>query len=359
MAATAPAGGNRIDIVSPASPMGLRLSSDSNKSATVFLSHVRRTFARFPVDYTGELVRLLDDIATFTTSMSATVAEQSHTPVYGAVGTGADVTAAFAMRQLYRVLAHDGYCCIILAKGMDQPLTFDDSVLHGNYVVCVSPLDLDHDGSDQHGVAGMLFSIYKRKSSTSLPGRGIDLRQNVGDQVAAGYASFSSATSFYYTMGHGVYSFVMHPVALQYFLQPPMHLNIPENPTVVYTDRKLLRNGAHPVAAPLAKMVDKLACSIYTTGCLTGDLHQLMQTGGVLVACDVHLLCEAAPIAFIVEQCGGVATDEAGKRILDLAVNDDFMVHVTLVLGTTDTHGNLQLAAPDLAPANGNGSGEH
>ena len=49
---------------------------------------------------------------------------------------------------------------------MDQPLTFDDSVLHGNYVVCVTPLDMDADGSDEHSVAGILFSIYKRKSST-------------------------------------------------------------------------------------------------------------------------------------------------------------------------------------------------
>lgn len=351
MASTAYAG--KLDIVSPASPMGLRLSSDNNKSATVFVSHVRRTFARHPVDYTGELVRLLDDIATFSCSLSAFVAERSHTPVYGSVGTGSDVTASYAMRELYRVLAHDGYCCIILAKGIDQPLTFDDSVLHGDYVVCVSPLDMDTEGSDEHGVAGMLFSIYKRKSSTSLPGRGIDLRQQLSDQVAAGYASFSSATTLYYTMGHGVYSFVMHPVALQYFLQPPMHLIIPENPTIVYSDRKLL-NSPESISPLLAKMVDKLSCSMFTTGCLVGDLHQLMQTGGVLVAVDVDLMCEAAPTALIVEQCGGVATDETGTRIMDMAVNDDLGVHVTLVLGTPDSHRNLQLSPSQVQPANGN-----
>lgn len=343
---------SRIDIVSPASPMGLRLSSDNNKSATVFLSHVRRTFARYPVDYTGELVRLLDDIATFTCTTSSAVAERSHTPVYGVVGSGNDITATHAMRQLYRVLAHDGYCCIILSKGLDQPLTFDDSVLHGNYVVCVSPLDTDTDGTEQHGVAGMLFSVYKRKSSTSLPGRGIDLCQNLGDQVAAGYASFSSATTLHYTMGHGVYSFVMHPVALQYFLQPPMHLNIPENPTVVYTDRMLL-HAKHPISSALAKMVDKMSSSIFTTGCLVGDLHQFMHTGGVFIATEVHLMCEAAPIAFIMEQSGGVATDHTGVRILAMTVTHDFNATVTLVLGTPDSHGNLQLSANVPKPSNG------
>lgn len=347
---------NKLDIVSPASPMGTRLSSDVNKAATVFLSHVRRTFARFPVDYTGELVRLLDDIATFTCTLASSVAERSHVPVYGTVGTGSDVDASTAIRQLYRILAHDGYCCIILAKGCDHPLTFDDSVLHGNYVVCVSPLDMDTDGSDEHGVAGMTFSVYKRKSSTSLPGRGMDLRQQLSDQVAAGYASFSSATTLFYTMGHGVYSFVMHPVALQYFLQPPMQLNIPENPTVVFSDRALLRKS-NVVSAPLAKLVDKLTCSMFTTGCLVGDVHQLMQTGGLLVAEGVHLLCEAAPIAFIIEQCGGVATDAHGQRILDMGIEDEHNVFVALVLGTPSSHSQLQLSPkPADSVLNGNGS---
>lgn len=342
-----------MDIVSPASPMGLRLTSDNNKSATVFLSHVRRTFARHPVDYTGELVRLLDDIAHFTCTTSASVAERSHNLVYGAVGTGTDLNSPTAIRQLYRVLAHDGYCCIILAKGVSKPLTFDDSVAHGSYVVCVSPLDMDKDGSDEHAVAGMLFSIYKRKSSASLPGRGIDLRQNLGDQVAAGYASFSSATTLYYSMGHGLYSFVMHPVALQYFLQPPMRLSVPENPTVIYADRKLL-TSSHPISSSLAKMVDKFSSSMFTTGCLVGDLHHLMQTGGVLIATNVHLLCEAAPIAFIIEQSAGVATDHTGARILDMAITEDYNENVTIVLGTTDSHRNLHLAENPVGnPLNG------
>ena len=33
------------------------------------------------------------------------------------------------MRELYRVLPADGYCCIIPARGLDQPLTFGDSIL--------------------------------------------------------------------------------------------------------------------------------------------------------------------------------------------------------------------------------------
>lgn len=274
--------------------------------------------------------------------MASTVQERRPWLQYGSVGTGADLTPDHAVKQLYRMLAHDGYCCIILAKGCEKPLTFSDSVLHGNYVVCVSPLDMDQDGSEERGVAGMLFSVYKRKSSTSLPGRGIDLRQALGDQVAAGYASFSSATTLTYTMGHGAYSFVLHPVAMQYFLQPAMRLAIPENPTTVYGDRVLLRKES-PIRASLSKMVDKFCCSMFTTGCLVGDVHQLMQTGGLLVIEGVHLMCEAAPLALVVEQCGGVAIDEFGENILDMSITEDYNVNVTLILGTPGTVKNLAL----------------
>lgn len=189
-----------MDIVSPASPMATRLDGDVHKAATVFLSHVRRTFQRFPADYTGELVRLLDDIAVATRSISA-----------AADGTSPSSTAV--TQTLYKGL-QDGYCCVILSKGIDQPLTFPDDVPHGNYVVCVSPLDYDTSGVDsERAIAGTTFSVYKRRSSVSLPGRGIDLKQAASDQVAAGYCCYSSATTLFYTMGHGVHSFVLQPVA--------------------------------------------------------------------------------------------------------------------------------------------------
>lgn len=332
----------RMDIVSPKSPLGIRLSSDVNKGATVFLSHVRRTFARHPVDYTGELVRLLDDIANFTRVVSSAVSEGATNAEYSgqrAAHAPLDATADSATQHLYRLLAHDGYCCIILSKGFSQPLTFAEDVPHGNYVVCVSPLDADTVAGTS-AVAGSLFSIYKRRSSASLPGRGIDLRQKVADQVAAGYCTYSSATTLHYSMGHGTFSFVMHPVAQNYFLQPAMRTAIPDNPDIVYCDRRILREET-PLASAAGKLLEKYQCNVLTTGCLVGDLHLLLRTGGVLIAQNVHLLCEAAAIAYLVEQAGGIAIDEFGDRILDMAICEDHDVCVTLVVGSKFDVGNL------------------
>lgn len=319
----------------------------------MFLSHVRRTFARHPADYTGELVRLLDDIANFTRIVSSAVTEGAINAEYSghrAAHAPIDASADGATQHLYRLLAHDGYCCIILSKGFSQPLTFAADVPHGNYVVCVSPLDAD-PVSGAGAVAGTLFSVYKRRSSASLPGRGIDLRQRLSDQVAAGYCSYSSATTLHYSMGYGTFSFVMHPVAQNYFLQPAMHTSIAQNTAVVYCDRSIIHQDT-PLATASRKLMEKYSCNVLTTGCLIGDIHLLLRTGGLLIAQNVHLLCEAACIAYIVEQAGGVAIDEFGDRILDMTVTEDHDVCVTLVVGSKHDVGNLG------AIANGKSNGK-
>lgn len=323
----------KMDIVSPKSPS--RLTTDNKKGATVFLSHVRRTFARHPVDFTGELVRLMDDIANFTSVVATAVTESNVVSEYSGhrahdvLGT---VTSEGATESLYRLLAHDGYCCIILSKSSPQPLTFPEGIPHGNYVVCVSPLE--HDPVTGTGTgSGTLFSIYKRRSSASLPGRGVDLKQKLDNQVAAGYCSYSSATTLHYTMGHGTFSFVMHPVANQYFLQPNLPLTIPDNSKIIYCDRDVIRSKS-PLAEAATALLNSEKHQVSSSGCLVSDLYLLLRTGGVLIAQKVHLLCEAAAIAYIVEQAGGVAIDEFGDRILDRIITDDYDVHVTLIIGS-------------------------
>eukprot|EP00168_Porphyra_purpurea_P016054 TRINITY_DN509_c0_g1_i3.p2 TRINITY_DN509_c0_g1~~TRINITY_DN509_c0_g1_i3.p2 ORF type:complete len:240 (+),score=50.06 TRINITY_DN509_c0_g1_i3:475-1194(+) len=116
----------RMELSSPAPPLGLRLTSDVSKAAMVFLSHVRRTFARAPVDYTGELVRLLDDISIVTRSVASYVAESSASVAYGSVGDASTLSSDFSTTKMYKSLTHDGYACIILSRDREMPLTFPE-----------------------------------------------------------------------------------------------------------------------------------------------------------------------------------------------------------------------------------------
>jgi len=324
-----------MELSSPAPPLGLRLTSDVSKAATVFLSHVRRSFARDPTDYTGELVRLLDDISIVTRSVASYVAESSAAVSYGSVGDAAKLSSDFPTAKMYKSLSHDGYACIMLSRDREMPLTFPEDAPQGMYVVCFSPLDFDTLAVGQQPVCGTSWSIYKRRSPTSLPGRYIDLQQQARDQVAAGYSIYSSATTLHYTMGHGVYSFVMHPVALQYFQQPAARLRLPEGGTAVYTPRSTVGGGGGgPVGASVAAALTASRGSVFHTGTLLGNVHLMLQTGGAVVATGVHFLCEAAPLALLIEQAGGMATDGEGTRILDMEADAEFGMTVTLVAGS-------------------------
>lgn len=330
-----------MNLMSPASPVlssNSGLTEELKKGATVFPSHVRRTFRRRPTDYTGELVRLLDDITTVTHSIAAYVQEGSEVMAYGSTAHETGLSPAVATRRLYKSLCHDGYACLIVDKNVEAPLTMPEEAPQGGYVVMVNSLDLDPLSVEQP-ICGTVFSVYKRKSLPSLPGRLKDIQQNICDQVAAGYVIYTSATTLHYTLGgdHGVYSFCLHPVATQFFLQPSSAITIPDVFDKVYVDRARLRNDAE-VGESLTDLFltrGPTPVKTYDTGTLVGNFNEIALQGGVLIQFDCHLLCEAGPLALLVEQLGGTAVDAFGKRVLDHSVKDE-NVHetVTLIAGS-------------------------
>eukprot|EP00180_Rhodochaete_pulchella_P002127 Plantae.Rhodophyta-Rhodochaete_pulchella.ctg32148.p1 GENE.Plantae.Rhodophyta-Rhodochaete_pulchella.ctg32148~~Plantae.Rhodophyta-Rhodochaete_pulchella.ctg32148.p1 ORF type:complete len:347 (-),score=42.73 Plantae.Rhodophyta-Rhodochaete_pulchella.ctg32148:106-1146(-) len=333
-------------IVSPLSPLGSR-GPNVDKAATVFPSHVRRTFTRHPTDYTGDLVRLLDDIATQTHGISAYVAEHDETIAYGQVGRKA-ITASFATRLLYRALSHDGYSCVILARDNQEPLTFPEDVPHGPYVVCMSSLDLDPT-FDVQPMCGTVFSIYKRLSSTSLPGRYMDLAQDAGKQVAAGFCIYASATSLFYTMGYGVHSFSLHPVAVQYFLQPNQRIEIPTGGTSLFASRKTVLQDA-PLGKALSKLMTEKTWKLQDVGSFVANTYYMIKLGGVVVVEQADLLCEAAPLAFIIEQAGGTAYTIDGSKIMESTADDECHTMTSFIGGHSDAVTEI-LQALDAKPS--------
>lgn len=291
--------------------------SPSDMSATVFPSHVRATFRRAPTDRTGELVRLLDDIATVTHSISKYVsARQDQHPMYdpNQSHAGPGPRPHVATQKLYKSLCHDGYACIILEKEREAPLTFSESALHGGYVVMLSSLDIDQTAADNIS-CGSVFSVYMRKSPTSLPGRLKDLQQQVDQQVAAGFVLYSSATTLYYTMGHGAFKFYLHPVARQYFLQPSHPITFQKPGVDLYADYHQSRDDPE-LGRPAMAFCSERSGKVFDNGCMIANFQGAVAAACLFICHDMHLLCEAAPLAFIIEQMGGRATDGAGKRIL-------------------------------------------
>lgn len=216
---------------------------------------------------------------------------------------------------------------MILEKSHEAPLTFADSALQGGYVVMITALDMDPDASE-HVLCGTMFSVYKRRTATSLPGRLKDLQQDLGHQVAAGFVLYASATTLYYTMGDGVYSFILQPVARQYFVQPSLPLKLAQDKYDLYVNYPCAKIDKQ-VGQKVVELCKQEKGTIFDNGCFTANVAGAMKNGGIIFATDVHLLCEAGPMAFVVEQLGGKATDGMGQRILSMSIDDED-VHKTV-----------------------------
>lgn len=341
--------------------------------STNFSSHLRTSFSRAPTDHTGELIRLLDDISTVTHCITAYAARQNVS--YQSQGDDGLFDGLEATRHFYKSLCHDGYACLILEANTEMPLTFPETAPHGLYVVTLSALDVppafavatrkrrsqqsvlsgdvgdvgerndldDLKGDDCDFACGTMFAVFRRQSSPSVPGRLADLQQTMNEQVAAGYVIYSSTTRLVYTLGEGVFSFSLHPVASQYFMHPT-HPLIMHHPTLnesnhsdrsfdnysnstanktihVFVDYSQLRQRQDAISRVLARFIQKRRARVFFDGCLAADFDSALRCGGVILWFDVHLLCAAAGMAFIVEQSEGKATNGYGKRILGMSLH--------------------------------------
>lgn len=308
-----------------------------------FSSHVRLEFQENPTDRTGDLVRLLDDIATVTHCLSAYISQ------HFAISRGV-LDPSMATQQLYQALCHDGYACVLLERYHETPLTLPENAPNGGYVVMLNALDMCRD-MDTVPVCGTVFSIYRRLASPSVRGRIEDLQQQAGAQVAAGFVVYSVDTRLVYTLGRGVYSFHLHPLTSQYFLQasPPMSLpkqsrlkkvlaktDLPSGdnlePVEVYTDYSALRADETELSRRLLKFVRQAKARVVSDRCFVADVDAIIRRGGLVWWSHVHLMCEAAPMAMIVCQVGGIAVDGYGRKILDLGIDDNNVHRMTAFL---------------------------
>jgi len=140
---------------------------------------------------------------------------------------------------------------------------------------------------------------------------------------------YGSSTMLVYTTGNGVNGFTYDATVGLFFLSHP-DMRIPENGTIYSI------NEANYVSFPegvkryikYCQEDDKATRRPYNTryiGSLVADVHRNLVRGGIFIYPGtlknpngkLRLLYELAPMAFIVEQAGGKASD-GFRRIMDL-----------------------------------------
>jgi len=195
------------------------------------------------------------------------------------------------------------------------------------YAVLFDPLD----GSSNIDVGisvGTIFAIYKRQS-TSAPAGLADCLQPGRQQVAAGYILYSTGVFLVLTTGNGVQTFTLDPATRQYVLTTA-HVTQPTNCTYLSINESKPHEFEPGLAAYLAQLRERCACGQSDVNCryigaLVADFHRNLLKGGLFIypgtrkkpEGKLRLLYEGNPMAFLMEQAGGAASNGVGA-ILDL-----------------------------------------
>jgi fructose-1,6-bisphosphatase I len=222
-----------------------------------------------------------------------------------------------------------GEVCGVGSEEVEDFIAFDDD-MHNNskYVVLMDPLD-GSSNIDVNVSVGTIFSIYRRVSPLGGPVQLEDFLQPGNKQVAAGYVIYGSSTMLVFTTGNGVNGFTLDPSIGTFCLSHPL-IQVPENGSIYSVNEGNYVHFPEGVKRYIkyCQELDEPSGRPYTSryiGSLVSDLHRNLLKGGIYLyptgtkspKGKLRLLYECNPLAFIVEQAGGRATD-GYQRIMDI-----------------------------------------
>jgi fructose-1,6-bisphosphatase I len=201
----------------------------------------------------------------------------------------------------------------------------------GEYLLMFDPLD-GSSNIDVNVSIGTIFSVLKAPEGMGTPTEQAFLQPGT-QQVAAGYAVYGPQTMLVLTTGNGVNCFTLDREMGSWVLTQS-NMRIPED-TKEFAINMSNQRHWHP---PVQRYVDEMLAgktgprqkdfNMRWIASMVADVHRILNRGGVFMypadlrdpasPGKLRLMYEANPMAMIVEQAGGAATD-GRQRILDIA----------------------------------------
>lgn len=282
----------------------------------------------------GELSRLLRDIGIAAKIVNREVNKAGLVDILGDNGTtniqgeGQKKLDLYADEQFISALRSGGECCVVASEEHDDCIFIDSHVSrNAKYIVCIDPLD-GSSNIDVNVSVGTIFSIYRR-THPGGPIRPEEVLQCGTQQVAAGYVIYGSSTMLVYTTGKGVNGFTLDPSIGEFCLSHP-DMRIPLDGTIYSINEGNYVKFPQGVKDYIkyCQVEEKATRRPFTSryiGSMVADVHRNLIKGGVFLYPTtsshpngkLRLMYECNPLAFIVEQAGGKATD-GYRRILDI-----------------------------------------
>ena len=283
---------------------------------------------------TPELGLLIEVVARACKAISSAVSKGALADMLGSAGT--DNIQGEAQKKL-DVISNEilveanewgGYLAAMASEEMEKPYQIPNRYPRGQYLLLFDPLD-GSSNIDINIAIGTIFSVLRCPDDVMEPDEQAFLQPG-STQVAAGFAIYGPSTILVLSVGAGVAAFTLDR-ELGSFVLTTERITIPEDTAEFAINMSNMRNWD----APVKRYIDE--CLAGKTGVrgkdfnmrwvasMVADVFRILSRGGIFMyPCDtkrregrLRLMYEANPMAFIVEQAGGAATDGT-VRILDI-----------------------------------------
>ncbi|OEU44522.1 MAG: fructose-bisphosphatase [Desulfobacterales bacterium S7086C20] len=235
----------------------------------------------------------------------------------------------FANQIIIQRMQHVGQLCCMGSEEDPDLIEIPPEYPKGDYIIVFDPLD-GSSNIDVNVSIGTIFGIYKREGGS--PNSDILLSEVLQPgikQVAAGYFIYGSSTMMVYTTakGTGVHGFTLFP-SVGEFLLSHENIRIPEKGKIYSVNESNYQYWDNRTRALVDyfKTPDRKTGRPYTSryvGSLVADFHRNLLKGGIFMypadkkdprkpSGKLRLMVEANPLAMVVKEAGGYASDGHG-----------------------------------------------
>ncbi|WP_420992746.1 class 1 fructose-bisphosphatase [Cupriavidus sp. 30B13] len=298
-----------------------------------------------------ELRLLIEVVARACKAISNSVSKGALAGILGSAGTG---NVQGETQQKLDVIANEvlldanewgGHLAAMASEEMDSFYEIPNRYPKGEYLLMFDPLD-GSSNIDVNVSIGTIFSVLHMPK----PGQTVtdaDFLQPGTHQVAAGYAVYGPQTTLVLTVGNGVHMFTLDREAGSFVLTQS-DVTIPEDTKEFAINMSNMRHWAPPVR----RYIDECLAgdegprgknfNMRWIASMVADVHRILTRGGIFMypwdkrepekPGKLRLMYEANPMAMLVEQAGGAATN-GHQRILDIQP-EKLHQRVSVILGS-------------------------
>jgi len=242
-----------------------------------------------------------------------------------------------------------GHLAAMASEEMDDIYAVPHRFPKGEYLLLFDPLD-GSSNIDVNVSIGTIFSVLRKQNDNPQvvePVSAADFLQAGSQQVAAGYCVYGPQTTLVLTVGDGVAVFTLDREQGSFVLTAE-NIRIPEDTKEFAINMSNLRHWDEPIRRYIDECLQGKEgprgkdFNMRWVASMVADVHRIMTRGGVFMypwdkrepnkPGKLRLMYEANPMAWLIEQAGGAATN-GRQRILDIQPTQ-LHERVSVVLGS-------------------------